>query len=43
MVHNPKTGDEVPISARLVVMFKPAQKLNHRVIHSEGPQTGRIE
>ena len=37
MGRNPKTGEEVPISARRVVVFKPAQKLKHRVNHSEGP------
>ncbi len=40
---NPKTGEEVPISARRVVVFKPAQKLKHRVNHSEGPNPGLIE
>ncbi len=43
MGRNPKTGEEVPISARRVVVFKPAQKLKHRVNHSEGPHTGLIE
>ncbi len=43
MGRNPKTGEEVPISARRVVVFKPSQKLKHRVNHSEGPHTGRIE
>ncbi len=28
---NPKTGEEVPISARRVVTFKPGQKLRERV------------
>ncbi|SIS81056.1 integration host factor subunit alpha [Neptunomonas antarctica] len=28
---NPKTGDEVPISARRVVTFRPGQKLKDRV------------
>jgi integration host factor subunit alpha len=28
---NPKTGEEVPISARRVVTFKPGQKLKARV------------
>ena len=28
---NPKTGEEVPISARRVVTFKPGQKLRSRV------------
>ncbi len=43
MGRNPKTGEEVPISARRVVVFKPAQKLKHRVNHSAGPHTGLIE
>eukprot|EP00764_Aduncisulcus_paluster_P014654 gnl/Carplike_NY0171/8814_a12251_228.p2 GENE.gnl/Carplike_NY0171/8814_a12251_228~~gnl/Carplike_NY0171/8814_a12251_228.p2 ORF type:complete len:104 (-),score=12.89 gnl/Carplike_NY0171/8814_a12251_228:13-324(-) len=33
---NPKTGEEVPISARRVVTFRPGQKLKERVeIHAE--------
>lgn len=28
---NPKTGEEIPISARRVVTFKPGQKLRARV------------
>lgn len=28
---NPKTGKEIPISARRVVTFKPGQKLKNRV------------
>ena len=28
---NPKTGEEIPISARCVVTFKPGQKLKARV------------
>ena len=28
---NPKTGEEVPISARRVVTFRPGQKLKDRV------------
>lgn len=28
---NPKTGEEIPISARRVVTFKPGQKLKTRV------------
>ncbi len=43
MGRNPKTGEEASISARRVVVFKPSQKLKHRVNHSEGPHTGRIE
>ena len=30
---NPKTGEEIPISARRVVTFKPGQKLRLRVSH----------
>ena len=43
MGRNPKTGEEAPIPARRVVVFRPAQKLKHRVNHSEGPLTGRIK
>jgi len=43
MGRNPKTGEEATISARRVVVFRPAQELNHRVNHSVGPLTGRIE
>ena len=32
---NPKTGDDIPISARRVVTFRPGQKLKSRV---ETPQ-----
>ena len=28
---NPKTGEEIPITARRVVTFKPGQKLKYRV------------
>ncbi len=28
---NPKTGEEIPISARTVVTFRPGQKLKQRV------------
>lgn len=28
---NPKTGENIPISARRVVVFKPGQKLRNRV------------
>jgi len=28
---NPKTGEDIPISARRVVTFKPGQKLKARV------------
>ena len=43
MGRNPKIGEEVPISARRMVMFKPSQRLKHRVNNSEGPHTVRIE
>ena len=33
---NPKTGEEVPISARRVVTFRPGQKLKDRVEAYEG-------
>jgi integration host factor subunit alpha len=33
---NPKTGEEVPISARRVVTFKPGQKLRARVEKMQG-------
>ena len=29
---NPKTGEEIPISARRVVTFKPGQKLKQQVL-----------
>lgn len=35
---NPKTGEEVPISARRVVTFKPGQKLRERVERYAGSQ-----
>ncbi|MDP8078747.1 integration host factor subunit alpha [Phocoenobacter skyensis] len=28
---NPKTGEEIPVSARRVVVFKPSQKLKARI------------
>ncbi len=34
---NPKTGEEIPISARRVVTFKPGQKLRARVEAYAGP------
>ena len=34
---NPKTGEEVPISARRVVTFRPGQKLKARVEAYAGP------
>lgn len=33
---NPKTGEEVPISARRVVTFRPGQKLKERVESYDG-------
>jgi integration host factor subunit alpha len=32
---NPKTGEDIPISARRVVTFRPGQKLKSRVEHTE--------
>ena len=34
---NPKTGEEIPISARRVVTFRPGQKLKVRVESYAGP------
>jgi integration host factor subunit alpha len=34
---NPKTGEEIPISARTVVTFRPGQKLKERVEAYAGP------
>jgi len=36
---NPKTGEEIPISARRVVTFHPSQKLKDEVEHIQ--KTGR--
>ena len=36
---NPKTGEEIPISARRVVTFKPGQKLKARVEAYAGTQS----
>jgi integration host factor subunit alpha len=36
---NPKTGEEIPISARRVVTFKPGQKLKARVETYAGTQS----
>lgn len=33
---NPKTGEEIPISARRVVTFKPGQKLKRRIENYAG-------
>ena len=35
---NPKTGEEIPISARRVVTFRPGQKLKVRVEAYAGPR-----
>jgi len=35
---NPKTGEEIPISARRVVTFKPGQKLKIRVENYAGTE-----
>lgn len=41
---NPKTGEEIPISARRVVTFHASQKLKSMVeAHFAGGQDGRIE
>ena len=34
---NPKTGEEIPITARRVVTFRPGQKLKERVEAYAGP------
>lgn len=36
---NPKTGEEIPISARRVVTFRPGQKLKARVESYAGTQS----
>ena len=36
---NPKTGEEIPITARRVVTFRPGQKLKQRV---ESYQSGEV-
>lgn len=38
---NPKTGQEIPISARRVVTFRPGQKLKARVEAFSGEQVAR--
>lgn len=35
---NPKTGEEIPITARRVVTFRPGQKLKTRVEAYAGPK-----
>ncbi len=37
---NPKTGEEIPITARRVVTFRPGQKLKARVEAYAGNQQG---
>ena len=37
-VRNPKTGEDIPISARRVVTFRPGQKLKARVEVYAGPE-----
>ena len=36
---NPKTGEEIPISARRVVTFRPGQKLKARVEAYQGEES----
>jgi integration host factor subunit alpha len=38
---NPKTGEEIPISARTVVTFRPGQKLKERVEAYAGSEHAR--
>jgi integration host factor subunit alpha len=38
---NPKTGEEIPITARRVVTFRPGQKLKARVEAYAGTKSGR--
>ena len=38
---NPKTGEEIPISARRVVTFRPGQKLKARVEAFEGEESAQ--
>jgi integration host factor subunit alpha len=35
---NPKTGEEIPITARRVVTFRPGQKLKARIESYAGPR-----
>ena len=43
---NPKTGEEVPISPRRVMVFKPSnvlkQKINETLINGTGRSTGMV-
>jgi integration host factor subunit alpha len=43
MGRNPRTGDEAPISPRLVVTFKPSEVLKRRINAPKlrGPETGK--
>ncbi|GAA0820189.1 integration host factor subunit alpha [Colwellia sp. D2M02] len=36
---NPKTGEDIPISARKVVTFRPGQKLKSRVEEGNGDES----
>lgn len=36
---NPKTGEEIPITARRVVTFRPGQKLKARIEAYAGPRS----
>jgi len=40
---NPKTGEEIPITARRVVTFRPGQKLKARVDSFEGELPREVE
>ncbi len=39
---NPKTGEEIPVSARRVVTFRPGQKLKGKVEQYHGEETSSI-
>ncbi len=39
---NPNTGEEAPVSARRVVVFRPAKKFKHQINNPESPQAGQI-
>ena len=40
---NPKTGEDIPISARRVVTFRPGQKLKARVEHASPSEIDAID
>ncbi len=40
---NPKTGEEIPITARRVVTFRPGQKLKARVEAYAGETAGELD